>query len=179
MFDELITPFTFAFGIVLAFVITLCAFTVKLDMDAQSYCDDAVHEFVDTSRASGYISAEAYIDMMTKIGNTGNLYDIEIMHRSKATVPYVKEDGTEVAGKYGDSYNAYYKDEILSYIFPDGNADYGNYPLKNGDYLKVTFQLREPTLGAKIMRMFSGKTYKTIKGSYGGYVGSLEENGVK
>lgn len=178
MAKEWITPFTYAIGVVLVFVIAICSFAVKTDLNSQSYCDDAVHEFVDTSRSVGYISANAYMKMMDKITSTGNLYEVEIMHQSAQMVPSTQADGTEIPGKFGYSYSAYYDTEILRVVFPEGGDSYGTYAMKNGDYLKVNFRLKQPTLGSNLIGLFSKKGLKTIYGSYGGYVGSTEENGI-
>lgn len=178
MFDELMTPITYLVGIVVLFLAVVGIYSAKMDSNAQTYCNDVIEEFVDRSRASGYISAESYLEMMRKINSTGNLYEVEITHQSKTSVPYIDASGNEVQGRYAESYNAYYRNEILGVLFPDGNAGYGNYPLKKGDYLKVNFSLKEPTLGGRMLWFVTRKDIKTISGSYGGYVGSTEENGL-
>lgn len=178
MFEHIPTPIAFAVSITLIVTMIICGFTIKIDMDTQSYCNDAVHEFVDKSRSVGYISPNAYTEMMQKFGYTGNLYKITIMHQSQRSVPKADVDAkgkeTIKEDKFADAYNTYYEDEILEYMFPSSGSD-REYELKNGDYLKVSFKLKEPTLGAKILGMFTTGEYMTISGAYGGYVGSLEE----
>mgnify|MGYP003295287183 CR=1 FL=1 len=176
MFDEMMTPITYVFGIFLMFVVVVGIYAGKMDNNSQTYCNDAIEEFVDNARASGYISAEAYLEMMRKINDSGNLYEVQIAHRSKTSMPYIDEYGNQIDGKFVDSYNAYYKDEILGYIFPSGGGDYNDYSLKNGDYIKVSFYLKDATLGSKLLRFITTKSIKTISGSYGGYVGSTEES---
>lgn len=178
MFEHIPTPIAFAVSITLIVTMIICGFTIKIDMDTQSYCNDAVHEFVDKSRSVGYISPNAYTEMMQKFGYTGNLYEITIMHQSQY---YAPEADIDAHGKESihenelmNAFNTYYEDEILGYIFPTSGTD-RDYELKNGDYLKVSFKLKEPTLGAKILGMFTTGEYMTISGAYGGYVGSLEE----
>ncbi|MEE1255636.1 MAG: hypothetical protein UHN47_03875 [Lachnospiraceae bacterium] len=178
MFSQLITPFTYAFGTIISVIFITMILTVKMDNDSQTYCDNAIHEFVDQSRATGYISPQAYLDMVNKMNNTGNLYDISIVHRSTKMTPYVDATGNEKKGEFVEVYDAYYKEEIVGELFPLNTSSYGTYPLKNGDYIKVSYALKEPTLAAKMMGMISTHTIKTIYGSYGGYVGSTEENGA-
>lgn len=178
MFSNLITPYTYAFGFFFGFIFLTMVVTFKMDNDSQTYCDNAIHEFVDQSRATGYISPQAYLKMVNKMNNTGNLYDIEIVHQSTKVAPYVDVSGNEKQGEYAEIYDAYYKEEILEELFPISTSSYGTYPLKNGDYIKVTYSLKEPTLAAKMISMISTHSLKTIHGSYGGYVGSTEENGL-
>lgn len=178
MFDEITTPITYVIGFFTMFVAVVLIFSSKLDDNAQTYCNDAIQEFVDQSRASGYISPEAYLQMMRKINNTGNLYDVQITHKSKTVQPYVDGSNNVVPGKYVNSYNAYYKDEILEILFPNGSTGNEIYPLKNGDSLNVSISLKEPTLGARIAYFFTRKSINTIQASYTGYVGSTEENGI-
>ena len=178
MFNQLITPITYVFGLFISVFFITIIFTVKLDNDSQTYCDNAVHEFVDQSRATGYISPQAYLEMVNTMNNTGNLYDIEMVHRSTKMTPYVDAAGNEKKGAFVEIYDAYYKEEIVGELFPMNTSSYGAYPLKNGDYIKVSYSLKEPTLAAKMISMISTHSLKTIYGSYGGYVGSTEENGA-
>lgn len=178
MYEEAITPITYVVCIIAVVFFAVAGLCIKMDSNAQTYCNDAIVEFVDKSRASGYISAEAYIEMMTRINDTNNLYNVSIMHQSKTLVPFTDENGNALGG-VTSAYNAYYKDDILDYIFSDDGMDgYHNYALKNGDYLKVSFELSEPTFATKLVTMFSTHTPKTIYGAYGGYVGSTEEYGT-
>ena len=178
MYEEIITPVTYMIGIIVVVFFAVAGLCLKMDSNAQTYCNDAIVEFVDKSRASGYISAESYIEMMSRFGDTNNLYDVSIMHQSQTLVPYTDDNGNELGG-ITYAYNTYYKDEILDYIFSDDGIDgYHNYSLKNGDYLKVSFKLEEPTFATKLITFFSPRTPKTINGAYGGYVGSTEEYGT-
>lgn len=177
MYEEIMTPVTYTVCIIAVVFFAVAGLCIKMDSNAQTYCNDAIVEFVDKSRASGYISAEAYIEMMTRINNTNNLYNVSIAHQSQTLVPRTDDNGNELGG-VAYAYNTYYKDEILDYIFADdGMNGYHNYALKNGDYLKVSFELKEPTFATRLVTFFSPHTPKTIYGSYGGYVGSTEERG--
>ncbi len=177
MFQEFLTPVNYVVGIFLVALLGMSSLCLKMDANAQSYCNDAVVEFVDKARASGYISAESYTEMMQRIHATNNLYNVSIRHESKTSVPQTNDAG-RTTGKVVNAYNAYYQDEILDYIFAgDGSAGFHNYPLKNGDYIQVTFELQEPTFATRLVTFFSAHAPKTISGSYGGYVGSTEEYG--
>ena len=177
MIKELITPISYAFASVVVLVV-IGIFLLKLDTNTQTYCDDALVEFVDNARTSGYISASSYLEFVNSLNNTNNLYSIKIMHKSETLVPYMDASGNVVNGKLGDAYNAYYEDEILAVLFPENSNGYGTYALKKGDYLKVTYSLKEPTMGARFIGYITKHAPKTVQGSYGGYVGSTEENGI-
>lgn len=177
MLQEILTPINYVVGIFLVLFLGISTLCLKMDTNAQSICNDAVVEFVDKARAAGYISAESYTEMMQRINSTNNLYDVTIQHESKTPVPQTDESGN-ASGKVVNGYDAYYQDEILGYIFAgDGSDGFQNYPLKNGDYLQVTYELKEPTFATRLVTSFTTHTPKTIYGSYGGYVGSTEEDG--
>lgn len=172
MFDHLVTPFVYAFGMFFTFYAIASIFLTKLDTDAQNYCDDAVHEFVDTARSSGYISPQSYVNMVRKMHNTGNLYDITICHESAVTYPTADENNNTQKGSYADSNNAHYQNEILAVLFPESEPD-GIYVLKNGDSLKVSYSVKKPTVSSELINKFTTHALtKTIQGSYEGYVGS-------
>lgn len=176
MLDHLIKPISYVFGVFVTFIVVICIYLVKLDYDVQTYCNTAVQEFVDKARATGYISANSYRELTQKFGNTGNLYTITIKHESYNTYPVTDDAGNVVSGQYSDSYRAYYNDEILEAIFPeDINQPEGQWSMKTGDYLKVSFELQEATLGSKLYRLWTKTELKTISGSYGGYVGGTSE----
>lgn len=177
MIDTIAKPIGYVMGILFISFVLLSIFAGKMDQNVQTYCNDAVEEFVDDACAAGYIAPGEYLQMAERLGNTGNMYNITLVHQSKTMMPYVKSDGTIVQGSYVQSYNLYRGDEILTYIFPAGE-DYRNYPLKNGDYLQVTISLKEPTLAARLARVFTKTDLKTISYSYGAYVGNMEDNPI-
>lgn len=166
-FSIVFKPFLIAGAVLFMFMVPVMLYFSKADYDVQTVCDDAVHEFVDKSRASGYISANNYNQMIHEMSATGNLYDIKIVHESK--ICYPGEDS------YVSNYYTYTTDEILSEIFDETGA--GSYIMKNGDYLKVQYSLKEPTVAAKFYGMITTHTRKSIQGSYGGYVGAAKEMG--
>lgn len=178
MGHEWFTPITYAIGLLLAVVGVVTLFALNMDIHSQAYCDDAAHEFVDNARAAGYISATSYIEFRQRLNNTGNLYDVTISHDSKASHPMTDAAGNEIEGRYMNGKTSYNQNEITSYMFPDNSDEFCNYPLKEGDYLKVSYTLKSSTFGGKLIKMWLNVNGKSISGSYGGYVGSIEENGT-
>ena len=175
--DEISQPIAYLCGILFTTFVVLLVFTGKMDNNSQSYVNDAVEEFVDDSCTTGYIAPEKYMKMVKRINNTGNLYNVTILCNSKATSPYVDpEDDTEKADAYANSYSTYNKSEVLDYMFPDDTTTYNNYNMKNGDYLKVSVSLKQPTYSARLLAYITKDPVKTISYSYGSYVGNYEEN---
>ena len=171
-------PFVFIFLMAFGTFLTVTIFFTKMDQNVQAYAADAIEEFVDDACTSGYISPTSYLELTRRINNTGNLYNLTLIHEAKVVMPYVTEDGSEVEGSYVVSNTTYAKEEILDEMFPSNSTDYYNYALKSGDYIKVSLSLKEPTMAGKLMALISGYEAKTIVYSYGAYVGSTEENGI-
>ena len=63
-------------------------------------------------------------------------------------------------------------------MFPETGTEDHSYPQKNGDYLQISITLKNPTLGAQLASAVTATPVKTIAITYGGYVGSIEENGI-
>lgn len=190
------------FGITFMALLIVLVFSTKIDQNAQTYLNNAAEEFVDNACASGYISPGAYQELMNRVGATGNLYNVNIIHQSKTIQPKVKTDSTGKSlvgsdgkavvetGSYVQSYNTYnlfgtrdssgalIEKGILDYMFPETGTEYHSYPLKNGDYLQISITLKNPTLGAQLASAVTATPVKTIAITYGGYVGSIEENGI-
>lgn len=173
MLEHVATPLVYAIGLYLSFFILASIFFAKLDTNAQNYCDDAVHEFVDTARSSGYISPQSYVNMVYKMDLTGNLYDITICHESSVSYPTADENNNTQIGSYADAGNAHYNDEIFAVLFPE-NGEGDIYKLKEGDELKVSYSVKKPTIASQFINTFTTHSVKnTIRGSYKGYVGSI------
>lgn len=176
---DIARPFVVAMVLGLGTFFIIQVFFTKMDQNTQAYAADAIEKFVDDSCTSGYIAPGSYLEMTRRINNTNNLYNLSIVHEAKVVSPYVAADGTEKEGQFVVTNVTYNKEEILDEMFPMNETDYYNYILGNGDYLKVTLSLKEPTMAGKLFaRISKGHAPKTIVYSYGGYVGNTEENGM-
>ena len=176
---DIARPFVIAFLLGFGAFFTIEVFFTKMDQNTQAYAADAIEKFVDDACTSGYISPSSYLEMTRRINNTGNLYNLLLVHEAKVVMPYVAADGSEIEGNFVVSNATYNKEEILDEMFPVSSADYFNYVLGNGDYVKVSLSLKEPTMAGKLMARISGHEPRTIVYSYGGYVGNTEENGME
>lgn len=147
--------------------LTFCYFLIteqamQQDNMAQTYLTSAVVEFVDNARSSGKITAQSYEDLCYKIDIVVPLASVEIVHQAA----YAASDDM---GNIKTYYYSNIKDEILPVIYSGA----GEYNMHNGDYLKVTVYNTEPTLGTKLLRLFSLKSggdtslYVTYSGGIG------------
>ena len=165
-------PLFYMIVIFLTSYLIVYMFTSQFDHNVQSYISDAVNEFVDDCCTSGYIAPQKYMKMMTKIGSTGNLYNVDLYYQSRVAMPLVNDSGDVVEGAFVESYQLFNKEEVLGEMFPN-STQYQNFPMKNGDFVKVNVSLREPTYAGRLMSLG-----KTIAYSYGAYVGNSEDNGL-
>lgn len=148
--------------------------SLKQDNTTQTYVTDAAYEFIDISRATGYISSQSYLDLIKKLDSTGILYDIEIVHKSaEVTQGSANDPGSAGTAVY---YEHYYTSEILNELFSGDEVymdAYTKYNLKRGDYLSVVISNKTPTFGNRLLGfLFRSFQEQTIHVSYGGYVGS-------
>lgn len=155
-----ILAYTFSILMIGYFVITVRG--LNQDDLAQTYLNSAVIEFVDDARSSGKITARSYTDLCYKVDTVVPLANIEIVHQAAYFV--ADEDGN-----INVHYYATVKEDILSAIY-NGT---GEYDMHNGDYLKVTVYNTEPSLGSKLMRVFSQRPDNYNVSLYVTYSGSI------
>lgn len=162
------------FGIIMLFIMPVVVIAQKQDSLAQNYIDNAVVEFVDNARATGKITPRAYEQLCDKVDSAHLLCEIRITHSAAYTVPTEERpDGSWDTEVYRYDY---IKEDILTKMYPDGDEENVDYQLKNGDYLKVEVRNVTPTMGIKMMRLFSAKrSDEVLFTSYGGYVGNNKQ----
>lgn len=172
--EEIFSALGFTIGMGLAVVIIVGALSFRMDNTSQVYCEDAVHEFVDSARQSGYVSPNKYMQMVETMNNTGNIYEVSIYIESYNAIPQTDKDDNTIQNKYESSYKAYHTDEILDYMFPD-TGENQNWYLKNGDFIQVSYEIKNNTIASQLIGFLTTHhNLKTIFGNYSGYVGSTE-----
>lgn len=155
------------FGIFFIFYIPITIIALKQDAQKQTYIDDTVTEFVDNARATGKIAPAEYEHMVERVFLAESPCTIEIFHGAK----YVTVDATD-PDKYVTGSDYFTKQEILDVMYPDENTAI-NYEMKNGDYIKVTVNNDEPSLGTSLLRVIVPSTgTQSLFTSYGGFVGN-------
>lgn len=171
MYDIVGKVWAFLFAIFIFFTGSTMLYAQKQDTVVQNYVDSAVEEFVDTSRARGYISQNTYEEFINKLDVTKNVYDVNITHYSERQTPVAREGKKD----YESYYEAYTQDDILSTIYDQSASNStARYDMKTGDFLRVEVKNTSPTLGRRLLGMFTGNSSEggQIVSSYGGYVGN-------
>jgi len=167
-FEKIIMTVALVIGI---FILPTMNITLSVDDTSQKVIDNAVQEFVDNCRSSGKITVFEYENMIQTINNAQSLSNVHITYGKESFVP---DDTGEGVYRYHNHFGEAY---ILDVLYPDIGENQDFYMAK-GDYLHVTVENTEPTLGANIYSLFVQEAQKTpsIFTSYGGYV---ENNGWK
>lgn len=153
---------------------TITNYAIKNDDSVETYVNNTVHEFVDTARTTGKITASEYDRLIAKLDATGNVYDISIETRNERQYP--ETSGAEVTG-YETGYEVTGKDEIMDALYGTQEAKGTDakkvYDMDTGDYLRMEVKNRSVTLGNKMLSaiFFRVPETGTVYVSYGGYVG--------
>lgn len=175
MGDILGKIFAAIFGCVVMFIVPVMIIAQKQDSIAQNYIDNAVVEFVDNAKTAGKITPQAYEKLCNGVDMAHMLCEIKITHSSAYTVPTDVLDPATGYYETATYRNDFIKEEILAVMYPD-TGDNQDYRMKNGDYLKVEVINVTPTLGSRMVRMFTTKNPDvTLMATYGGYVGNNKQ----
>lgn len=152
----------------LMFVVPLMAKTERNDDISQSVIQTAVSNFVDTVSNAGAIKPADYEELNSKLGTTGNTFEItiEVQHLDENPGKKATSTSGDLVGE--NLRYSTYTTEILNYMYPHG-GDAKSYPLKKGDNIIVTVRNTNETL-AQQLRKFAFKV--TGKGTYELYASS-------
>lgn len=162
VYSKLVSYFIAAIAM---FIVPIIIINVRLNASVQDYVQDKTVEFVDSCRATGYISPENYKLLNKKLGSFG-AYQIKLTHEK--LLSYADETQK---GAYSDHYMYITNDEILEYMYPETGAD-RNYYMKQDDRIIVNVKSLNQTLGGKYLFAFTGLTEQPIAVNYGGLVGN-------
>jgi len=149
------------------FVAPLLYLSQKQDAINQTVIEKETTEFINTIRNNGYVTREMYRRYIEKIDKTGNLYNIEICHAHKKTVPnYDESTNTVLDGYYSYNLNTY-QDEIFESFDKDED-----YLFNQGDFISVTVTNRNKTMATRIMEAIYSRALQTeqIIFTYGGMI---------
>lgn len=172
MGDILGKMYSALYGAVIMFIVPIMILAINYDSISQSYIDNAIVEFVDNAKSSGKITPRAYERLCEEVDAAHLICEIKITHSSAYTSPTGVVDPATGYYEVETYRNDFIKEEILAKMYPD-YGDNIDYQMKNGDYIKVEVVNVSPTLGSRMLRMFSTKTPDaTLYATYGGYVGN-------
>ncbi|HHT97960.1 MAG TPA: hypothetical protein GXZ90_08725 [Clostridiales bacterium] len=154
-------------AVILMFIFPLLYFAQKQDMITQIYVSNETTNFVNNIKNKGYLTSDMYQRYIENIGNTNNVYKVEIKHSRKMVNAEYDEDSGELLEEYYIVYIDYYEDEIIQAL-----SENNIYYFSQGDYISLKVSNKVPTLASKIMQAL----YKTnipneqILVTYGGMI---------
>lgn len=168
MGDTLITVVAIFLAAILMFVFPLMAVSGNQDEVTQQALQTATQEFVTSATTKGYISMADYDAYCSKIGATGNTYDIKI------EVQHIDENpGKKYVTTSGDLIGENVRYATFTSAILDELEAGNKYALKTGDNVIVTVQNTNTTM-AQLMRNFiyriSGKDTYQLGASASGMV---------
>lgn len=161
------------------FCVPLMYVSEKNDMVVQSYVTNITTDFVENVRKQGRITQDMYNKFLENLGNTGNVYDIEITHTHTIVNP--DYDGDVITTSTYDEH--YYTKEILDIIFGGVDEEYidtyvaagkviGEYRMYKGDYITVTVKNSNVTMATRFRNVIFRNQFptETIGITYGGEI---------
>lgn len=162
--EDALMPFILVAIVVLTlFVMPVVNMSDKLDDTMQTIVDDAATEFVDRTRAQGYITYNDYQNLIDRLLSTGNTYDIDI---NLMSVKYLSDDDEEFNAAYvTDSYR-----EITQDLIDLTTGE--RYQMKAGDYLRIQIVQTSKNPGTRFKESFFGHNVPSNFVRYGGRVGN-------
>lgn len=137
--------------ILLMVIVPLLIGTMVLDVSQRSTADNAVQEFSQEARSTGYISQANYQNLVTALSTTNKSYTVKMLHRAKTATPVYGNDG-KATGKYTTTYVAYNQDDIFTKL-DDGE----DYVMKNGDFFDISVASQQPMTGFSYFGAFTGQ----------------------
>lgn len=167
MGDSLITIVSIFLAAILMFVFPLAAISEMNDQETLAMVQSYTTEFVNKIASKGKITQEDYDDYIQKLYATGNSYDTKIEVHIADTNPGKKTSTIQI----GDTtYYVVYDTQIKSEL----SSNAGVYLLKEGDYVKVSYENTNQTIHQMIMSAIYSVTGNTsyLSGEYSAPVGT-------
>lgn len=135
----------------------------NVDNMSRAAAEEAVQDFADSARSTGFLTKSDYEVLRSKLVSTGYTYHVQMLHRSKTVVP----DPT-IAEGYRTSYKAYNFEDISKYW----EENEGIYPMKNGDFYQILITSATPTKGSAMLGILHGNAGTIQSIPAGGMVGN-------
>lgn len=170
MGDSLITIVAIFLAAILMFVFPLAALSEMNDSEALAMVQSYTTEFVNQIASKGKITQEDYDAYIQKLYATGNSYDTKIEVHIADTNPGKKTSTIQI----GDTtYYVVYDTQVDAQL-----AAAGVYLLKEGDYVKVSYENTNQTIHEMIMSVIYSVTGK-VSPLTGEYSSPVYTTGVK
>lgn len=121
---------------------------------------NSVTHFVDSVRDKGYITPTMYSEFVDRMSLTGNIYDIQMVHRHKRYDPIYNDVGIFLGG-YHVNYEEFFNAQINEKLFPRNsteNVESPNriYKFESGDFFDVTVKNTNRTMGTLMNDVLTG-----------------------
>lgn len=164
--------------VICLFLIPLMQVSTQMDNITQSNVTHIVVNFVENVEKQGRITQNMYDKFLEDLGNTGNTYDIEMLHSHTIVNPTFDVNGSISTTTYEDNY---YTNDILSTLY-GGNADNtmtvetgkvtGEYRMYKGDYFTITVKNKNITTATRFRNFLYRNEFPscTIYVTYGGEI---------
>lgn len=177
MGNTLTTVVAIITAVVLIIIFPLLTTSKRSDNITEISVEKSVTEFVDESRATGYITMNKYDEFVNKLNATGNSYEIEMEVKTLDENIGKKTAWTEGTVIGENVYYSIYNSQILNYL-----AENDVYLMKEGDIFSCTVKNKNMTLSQTLRGVFQSNSEKEsyqIKAQHSGIVTASKKESSK
>ena len=154
MGDSLTTIIAIFLAAILMFIFPMAAIAERNDDASQMYIQTNLDQFVNNVSSKGQLTKDDYDRLVSTLAATNNSYDIELTI-SISDVNPGKKSQVQLIGD--TTYYSVYTKQILDVL--NNEETYNNmYPLKEGDYIKVSVKNTNKTISQMIKNVLYGIT---------------------
>lgn len=167
MIGEIIAGlFAVILSIVAIFVVPTQALSANINNSVQTIVNEAATDFIDQTRAQGYITTRDYDELMYTLENTGNTYDINV----ELLEQQYYSDGN---GGYISTLVPTTDIELSDYLHP-ATGEEMIYKMDAGDYIQIQIIQTNVNASQRLSNIFmpGAVTSSEISVRYGGLVGN-------
>ena len=143
--NQLIAAFL---AVLLMFYTPILYFAQKQDAITQSYVSQETTKLVNAIKNNGYLTDSMYDAYLDKLDNTGNLYQVKIVHEHEIVAPIYDEAG-DFQNDVSIHYTNVYEEDILKEIYEKS----GMYTFDQEDYITVKVNNRTKTYASKLQQL--------------------------
>ncbi|MNP18508.1 hypothetical protein D3C76_1109920 [compost metagenome] len=160
MSNSVAKVFAAIIAIVLLFIWPVSSALNKQDDISEIVVLNSVTHYVDSVRDKGYITPTMYTEFVDQIALTGNIFDIQMVHRHKRYDPIYSDDGV-FQGGYNVNFEEFYNAQFHEKLFPRNSSepvDSPNriYKFATGDFFDVTVKNTNRTMGTLMNDFLTG-----------------------
>ncbi len=144
---------------VLFFLIPLQYAGAKADVVGRTYVMTETAYLVEAVRTTGRLSGQMYQEYLKRLGATGQVYDVKIIHYEKLL--------NETEEGYQTYYHGIYTEDILEALF----SEEGSYVFSPGDFFRIEVCAVGPSLAERFsLFLRAGAKENGVQVIYGGRI---------